>query len=256
MSNRVGEEYKLSNEVISISSATTGLSCGYSMDDCNEVTFVVGMGTALSAATAITPTITVRQSGDSLLSTNATIGGLTATLGPTTAEVLNNVKKALITMTTAATGAQTVTVNGVVWTFSTAPETTSLTFGSAAGSTNAEGLEQSMNTLSSGINASTVAALQGLTATTGSTANVSIRVNDTASTSLSLTGVAGAYGLTSEKSQVIFSVLESDLNSTSKFVGIQIGTAVTAVTLAVCAIQKGMRYKEPFQVAGSNLKST
>lgn len=254
--NRVAEEYQLTNSLINISSVATGLSGAYSMHDCDEVTFVVGMGTALSAATAITPTITVRQSGDNLLSTNATVGGLTATLGPTTAEVLNKVKKALITMTTAATGAQTVTVNGVVWTFSTAPAATALTFGSSAGSTVAEGLEESMNTLSSGINASTEAALQGLTATTGSTANVSIRVNNTASTSLSLTGVAGAYGLTSEKSQVIFSVKSEDLNSTSAYVGIHISTAVTSVNLAVCAIKKGMRYKEPFQVASTNLKST
>lgn len=254
--NRVAEEYQLNNSLISISSATSGLSGGYSMHDCEEVTFVVGMGTALSAATAITPTITVRQSADSFLSTNATVGGLTATLGPTTAEVLNKVKSALITMTTAATGAQTIIVNGTTWTFSTAPAATAFTFGSSVGSTNAGGLDGTMNSLSSGINASTAASLQGLTASTLTTAAVRIRVNNTASTDLSLTGVAGAYGLTSEKSQVIFSVKSEDLNSTSAFVGIHITTAVTSVNLAVCAIKKGMRYKEPFQLASTNLKST
>ena len=256
MSGRISEDYELFNEVVAVSSGTSAITNGYSVHDCEEITFVVGMGTAAGAATAISPTVTVRQSADSLLSTNATVGGLSTILGPTTAERLANVKTALITMTTAATGAQTVIVNNTTWTFSTVPATTSFTFGSSVGSSNAEGLETVMNSLASAINASTAAQLQGLTASTLSTANCRITVNNTASTDLSLTGVAGAYGLTSEKAQVVMSVKVSDLASTSNFVGIGIGTAVTSVNLAVCAIKRGIRYKEPNQITRSNLKST
>lgn len=256
MSGRIPEDMEVFNEVVQVSSGTSALTSGYSMHDCEQITFVVGMGTALAAATAITPTITVRQSGDSLLSTNTTLGVLSTTLGPTTAERLTNVKQALITMTTAATGAQTITVNDTVWTFSTSTVAADLRFGSTSGSTNAEGLEEAMASLASGINASTEASLQGLTAATISTANVRIRANNTASTDVSLTGVAGAYGLTSEKAQVIISIKAEDLDSTSKYVGIGISTAATAVNMGVCVIKKGTRYKEPFQVTGSNLKST
>ena len=255
MSKRVSEEYQLLNETFTISSATTWLTEGVSLHDGEQVTFLVGMGTAAAASTAITPTITARQSGDRALSTSTTISGISTLLGPTTAEALSNVKQARITMTTAATGAQTVQVNGTTWTFSTAPAATAFTFGSSVGSSNAEGLETAMNSLSSVINASTAAALQGLTASTNTTAAVVFVANNTASTDVNLTGVAGAYGVTSEKAQLMISVKAEDLNSTSQYVGIGVSSATTSVPMSVTIIKKGTRYKPPFQI-GAEIKST
>src|SRR3990172_7723597 len=109
---RLGEDAQIFHEQISISSAATGMTLGYSMEDCSKISFICGLGTVAAAATAISPTFTVRQSGDVGLSTSTTVGGATAICGPTTANQITNARSILITFGTAATGAEVLTING------------------------------------------------------------------------------------------------------------------------------------------------
>ena len=256
--NRLGENAQIFHEQISISSAATGMTLGYSMEDCEKISFVCGLGTVAAAATAISPTFTVRQSADSGLSTSAAVTGATAICGPTTANQISNARSVLITLGTAATGAQTLTLNGYTMTFSTvgsATVATAMTFGSTEGSTVAEGLTNASNSLSSVINNSTLSFW--MTAATISTAAVRLTAKDTASTGISAaTTAAAAYAVTSEKSHSQIDVLASDLNSTSKYVGVHISTVATAVTCGITIIKHGLRHSPPYQSAQAYKKST
>jgi len=254
---RLGEDAQIFHEQISISSAATGMTLGYSMEDCESISFICGLGT-VAAAAATSPTFTVRQSGDIGLSTSTTVGGATAIAGISTADQITNARSVLITLGTAATGAQTLVLNGYTLTFSTvggATVATAMTFGSTEGSTVASGLANAGNSLSSVVNNSTLS--YWMTASTPSTASVRLVAKDTASTGISaVTTASGAYALTLEKAHSQIDVLASDLNSTSKYVGVHISTVATAVTCGVTVIKHGLRYSPPYQSAQAYKKST
>lgn len=261
MSERLGETRQIFHEQISISSAATGLTNAYSFEDCDQITFVCGLGTASAAVTGLAPTFTVRQSGDLSLSTSTTVGGATAVCGPTTANQVTNARSILITFGTAATGAQTVTLNGYTMTYTTATASfgstiaTALFFGSTVGSTAAEGQELAGNSFSSVVNNSTLS--YWMTASTPSTATVRLVPKDTASTGITAAStVFTAYGITSEKSHSVIDVRAADLNSTSKYVGIHISTVATAVTCGVTVIKSGLRHAPPYLSAQAYKKST
>lgn len=246
---RLSQKNKVFNEVGLISSASSFNTLGYSMEDCDAITFICGYGTASGAATAIVSNVTVRQGADRGLSTSTTVGGATATLGPTTALTVSGVKSAVITMGTASTLTNTLVINGLTFTYTTVGSATALNFGSGEGSTVADGIANSMNSLSSIINASTNAALLGLTATTISTAAIRIVVDDTASTSLSITSTADAnFAIVQEKQTAVVRVLASDLNSTSKYVQCRLSSCATSVPVSVTVIKENVRYAPPFTI--------
>lgn len=255
MTERLSEKYKMFNEVINISSASSGLSNAYSMAEGGGITFIVGAGTVAAAATATTPTITVRQSGDRSLATSATVAGLSTTLGPTVANTVTAVKSVLVSISSAATDGETLVLNGFTLTANGTASTvsTALAFGSTLGATAAGGLDARINSLASVINNSTLN--RWFTATTQSTVAARIVVNDTANTSINLVSTGTIYTLTVEKQQVVINVKSEDLNSTSAYVGIGISTAATALNCAVAAITGEVRYKPPV-VIGNHIKST
>lgn len=253
---QLSKKYRIFNEVGLISSANQFNTLGYSMADCDAITFICGYGTAAASATAIVSNVTIRMGGDKALSTSTTVGGATATLGPTTALQIANVKSAVITMGTASTLTDTLIINGETFTYSTAPAATSLNFGSTEGSTVAEGITKATNSLSSVINASTRAALLGLQATTISTAAIRIVVDDTASTSLSITSTADAnFAIVQEKQQAIVRVKAEDLNSTSAYVLCRLSTCATSVPVSVTVIKEYVRHLPPF-VIGQDIEAT
>lgn len=253
---RLTQRHKIFNEVGLISSASSFRTLGYSMEDCDAITFICGYGTASAAATAIAANVTVRQGADMGLSTSTTVGGATATLGPTTALTVSGVKSAIITMGTASTLTNSLVINGLTFTYATLASATALNFGSTEGSTVAAGIDNAVNSLSSIINASTRAALQGLTATTISTAAIRIVVNDTASTSLSITSTADAnFAIVQEKQSVAVRVLASDLNSTSKYVCCQLSSCATSVPISVTVIKENIRYAPSFAMV-ADVEST
>lgn len=255
--SRLGEEVQIFHEQIGISSGTSGLTNAYSMEDCSQITFVCGLGTVAAAATAITPTFSARQSADVGLSTNAAIGGATAVCGPTTASQITNARSVLITLSSASTDAETMTLNGYTLTQTTvgsATVATALTFGATAGTTSAAGLADIGNSLSSVINNSTMAYY--MTAATASTASVRLTAKDTASTGITIGVGSIAHTVTSEKSHSIIEVRADDLNSTSKYVGLGISTATTSVTCGVTVIKSGLRNAPPYQSAQAHKKST
>lgn len=258
MSERLGEVSQFFSELINVSSAASGLTNAYSMEDCDKITFICALGTVAAAATAISPVFTAVQSADLGLSTNAAITGCTAICGPTTANQVSDSRSVLVTFTTASTGAQTVTVNGSVFTFSTlgtSTVSTALTFGSTEGSTVAEGLRKASSSLAAAINNSTVGFFA--LASTASTAAVRITAKDTASTGLAVaTTDAGAYAVTSEKMHSVIEIKAEDLNSTSKYVGISISTAATSVPTCVTVIKHGLRNSRPYRSAQVHRIST
>lgn len=244
MQGRIGEFEKVFTEILPVTSAAGATSLVYHMGDCVGITFVGGLATA-DGTTAVTPVMSVRQSGDKALATSAVITGATATLGSATGLTLRDTKQMILTAGTDTTAGDVLVINGVTLTYSTSPAATSLLFGTTVGVTAAEGLEEGCNSLSSVINASTVAALRGITASTGSATNtVRLIADDTASTGVSITSTgSSAWTLTNEKSISIVEVLAEDLNSTSKYVACLISTCDTAVNVSLTAIKHGVRYK-------------
>jgi len=262
MSSRLSERNKIAVETVSVSSAAGATSNGYSMDDCKRITFIVGMGTA-AASTATAPTLTVVQSADKTFATSAAVTGATGVLGPSTANQVQSAKQALITMTTAATLAETITISdgvtSIIFTYSTTPNSTDATtyaFGSTLGSTNAGGLEGTMNSLSSVINAAT--ALTGIVASTVGTNAIRLVYDDTATATTGITILTTGvnFAPSYEKSQSIIEVLADDLNATSQYVGIQVSSATTLAQISIVAIKDGLRYGAAKNVARTNVKTT
>lgn len=255
--NRLGEDAQIFHEQISISSAATGNTLGYSMENCSKISFICGLGTVSATSVNVSPTFTVRQSGDVGLSTSTTIGGATAVCGPTTANQITNARSVLISVTTAATGGETLTINGYTLTQNLGTVSTIATamlFGSTVGATAAGGLDGHMNTLSSVINNSTLS--RWMTASTPSTLAVRLVAKDTASTGISVASTGTVYTIISEKSHSQIDVLAEDLNSTSKYVGLHISTVATAVTCGITVIKHGLRNSPPYQSAQAYKKST
>ena len=246
---RISENYGFLPHALTISSASTSFTIPINVEGADSVMFLLGMGTA---AGGVNTTVHIRQGGtpEVAASTNSTtVPGATAiVLGSTAANLVSNALRGLITVTTAATAAQTVTVNTISFTHSSlGGETTNSTlFGSTLGATVAGGLEAIMNSLSSKINASTVGALQGLTAATVSTANVSVRLNDTASTDVNLlTSAASPFSAAYEAQQTIVEIPVDMLNSTSKYLSAMFCSAATSVLVGSVAIKGGVTHNPP-----------
>jgi len=224
------------------------------MEDCSKITFICGLGT-VSGSTAGAVLMSARQSGDAGLSTAAAISGATAVVGFSTALQITNVRSVLLTMASASTDAQTLTLNGYTLTQSTvgsATVATAMTFGATAGSTSAAGLADISNSLASVINNSTLSYF--MTASTPSTATVRIVAKDTASTGLTVG--SSVHVPTVEKAHAIVEILAEDLNSTSKYVGVTLSTALTATAPCVTVIKSGLRSSPPYQAAQAHKKST
>lgn len=257
MTKRLGEDAQIFTEMLSVTSAVSGLTNAYYVGDCDRVTFICGLGTAAAAATAITPTFSAVQSADVTLSTNAAVTGATAVCGPTTASQITNARSVLITISSASTDAETITLNGHTLTQTTvgsATVATALTFGATAGTTSAAGLADISNSLSSVINNSTLS--YWMTASTPSTATVRLVPKDTASTGITVNVGSIAHTGTIEKAHSMIDILTEDLNSTSKYVGVSVSTAATSVAVAVTVIKQGLRNKPPYQSAQAYKKST
>jgi hypothetical protein len=261
MSHRPAEWQKIFNEVVTITSAAGATSLRYDMGEAYKITFAVGGGTA-AASTALAPTISVRQAVDEPAATSTTIASATGTLfNPATANQVQRAKSALITMTTAATLAETIVINAnntsYTLTYSTAPSTvaTALTFGSTIGATAAGGLDGTVNSLSSIINASTLGAF--ITAATISTLAIRLTIDDTAinTSGVNILTTGANFAPSYEKYQSIIEVLSEDMNATSKYAYCVISSAATTVQCAITVIKEGMRYMEPSQV-GQHVKST
>ena len=253
--NRLGENSQIFSEVMTVTSAAGATSLGYSMEDCDKITFVCGLGT-IAASTAGAPVMTARQSADAGLSTSTTIGGATAAVGISTANQLTNVRSALITISSASTDGNTLVLNGYTLTQSTvgsATIATAMTFGATAGTTDAAGLASISNSLSSVINNSTLSYF--MTASTPSTATVRLTAKDTASTGITLVST-GVHTVTLEKAHSIVEILAQDLNSTSKYVGVALSTAMTSAAVSVTVIKQGLRNSPPYQSAQAHKKST
>lgn len=255
MTKRTGEGTQIFTEMFTLTSAAGATSMAYSMDNCDKITFVCGLGTAAAAAIAISPTFTAIQSADISLSTNAAITGATAIVGPTTANQLSNARRVLITLSSASTDTHTLVINGKTLTQTTvgsATVATAMTFGATAGATDAAGLASMSNSLSSVINNSTLGYF--MTASTPTTASVRLVAKDTASTGISIASTGG-HLITSEQAHSMIEILAEDLNSTSKYVGISISTSATSVPVTVTVIKSGLRYG-PYQSAQNYKKST
>ena len=248
---RPGEFQEFISEPLRISSAAGATSLYVDAADADLITVIVSGDSALGGSTAINPTITVRQSGDSGGATSTTISGATGQLGISTANEVANARQAIITMTTAATLTETLVINGVTLTYSTAPQSTlasSYTFGSTLGATAAGGLDGTIASLATVINAATAFAGK-LTASTLSTAALLLTVDSSDnSTDVNVASTGGGFAPTIQRQQSVIDIRVDELNSTSQYVGFTVSSAATAVLLSANIIKSGKRYKPPFQV--------
>jgi hypothetical protein len=264
MSGRANEYQKMSNEVVTISSAGGATSQRYYMGEGYKLDFIVGGGTA-AASTALAPTITVRQAVDEAAATSTTIASATGTLyAPATANQVQRAHSALLSMSTASTLTETVVINagGSTYTLTYVGQSTlvstvatALAFGSSVGSSNAGGLEAAMNSFSSVVNNSTLSAW--LTASTPSTLAVRLTINDTALNTSGVNILTTGANLTPSYEKYVsrIAVLSEDLNTTSAYCYLTISSAATTVQCSIGVIKSGLRYA-PSQVSGQTIKST
>lgn len=257
--SRIGEKTKIYSEVLTVTSAVGATSMTYSMSDCSQIAFIVGIST-LVGATATSPTLTVVQSADKLLSTSAAVASCTGTLGIATAEQLTGCRQGVVTLgATNLTTAASITINGERLMFSsdaTEISDNATVWGSSINTASAEGRTHASSNLAELINNSTLAALKGISASTPSTDSVRITLDDTNTTSTGMSLVATAstgLPLTLEKKQSIIEVKADDLAATSQYVGLQISTGDTSIEYAVTVVKSGLRFSGPQQ--GQHVKS-
>lgn len=234
MPGRFPQENRIDSIISTISSATSA-PYWVSMENADEVSFIVSMGTAVGG---LQSALSVLQSANTT-GAGAAITGATAVIGSTASTVISNAKRVLITISSASTDNDLVQLNGTTYTQSTSNVATSLQFGSTQGTTSAAGLDDIANALSSRINTQQGAKF---TATTASTASVRISLDDTASTGVINLNISANHIPSYEMAQAVISVKAEDLNSTSKYVALQLGTVATAVRANVTIIRSNYRY--------------
>ncbi len=245
--NRLQEALGFTGSIITVTSNTTNYSRPMNVEGVDDVLFVLGMGTAIGG---INSSILIRQAANvtACESTNgALVTGATAVLGSTAANRIVSAVEAIISVTTATT-AETISINGVNFTYSTlnGAATATTGFGSTIGATVAGGLEAMMNSLSSKINNSTFAAHAGITASTPSTLAVVLTVDDTASTTVNCTSTAASPISAAYLSQMAqISIPVDMLNATSLYVCAEFSTAATSVLMGVATIKNKTYWNPP-----------
>jgi hypothetical protein len=160
-------------------------------------------------------------------------------------------------MTTAATLTNSIVLNGVTLTYSTTPNSTNATalqFGSTIGATAAGGLDGTMGSLATVINAATAFAGK-LTATTVTTAACLISVDSTdMSTDVNVASTGVQFAPTVNRQMVMIDIDVDELNSTSEYVFFTASSCDTAVALSGSIAKNGIRFKPP-KIVGQYVKT-
>lgn len=249
MSN-IGELYRIDTEFLSITSGAGATSRFYDMAGYSKALVVVAMGTfTLNVSTA-----NIMQSADSAGATSAAFS--TTVLGNTTANQITGASKVQITCSSAATDGDTVKIQGVTLTNSTAGATTAATvlgFGASAGATAASGCENIINSLASRINNTAVGLSSIMTATTNGTALI-LTLKDSANTYLSVEGHAN-FPVTILGYNKMVEIHAEDLSATGRYIGIKLSTGTTACDVAITVIREPYE-RPPVYQSGGYTKST
>lgn len=269
---RVGENQTIHSQLYLCSTvAAMTTSHGYPVDDCSDVCFLINVGVNVSAVSSLAgvindllSTITVLQSGDKNMATNA--GLSTATLnvniGTTAANRVDRVQSAYINFSTVDTDNATATIqiNGITLTKLTtfAANGTNFNstggFGSSVSSTVAEGLELSGAGLANLINSTFGSSVYNgglgsvFRAVTISTQTVRVDCIDTMQLTSGLTIVTTGNGFRPHigQQQVKLEFKTDELNSTSKFVALSISSVATSLQMSITCIKSGVRYQPKF----------
>ncbi len=240
---RIIEHFPIEAEVFSVTSATTLYSKAISMDGIDEADFILSMPPTAGAGAAVVITIQQAESATKAQSSNAAslTGACTTQVGSTVANYVYKARAARVSVSSATTDAETIIVNGRTYTVSTANATTSLQFGCTDGTTGGSGPTVMAGRLSSLIN-STVSSIgvAGLTAylTSAASTTIEIMVNDTASTSLTITTTGGGLTPSYAGAFAKVSVKAEGLNSTSKFLSAVLSSCATAGSYGLTVIRK------------------
>ncbi len=233
MSARISERIKIDVDVYASSSAAQ-TSKFFDMSEVESAAFVVALGPIAANSQYA---ISLLQSGDKLGATNATVTNCNVVAGSTAATLVTGARSILITASSASTDGNTIQINGTTFTQSTANSATALQFGSTAGSTSAAGLDDIVKAIVARVNSY----MPNLIASTVSTSQVRIQVRDNANTSINCTCSANH----TPSYESVYSVLEvrgEEMNSTSRYLGVQISTGQTAVAKSITVIRGGNRY--------------
>lgn len=250
---RLIENTKIHVSTYSLTSAGT-TSASFNANDCAEVSIIVGCGTVIGG---VQSTVTVLQSADKNMTTSA--GLSTATLsvimGSTVANTVERASGLLITMTSAT--AQTVLLNGVTLTHTSATGVASTGgFGSTVGTTVDTGQQLACDALISLINSTYGSSVIGpgglggiMRASSGTTATVNVIGLDSQENSSGITWVSTGTLLvgTYLSQQVGLSFKTDELASTSNYFRPAISTASSvARACSITVIKSGLRYDPNF----------
>ena len=240
---RLAESILIDGEICAVTSASTLYSKAINMEGVDEVVFNLTMPSGVGAGAAVPITIVQAESATKVQSSNA--GSLTPActtqVGSTVANYVYKGSKAFISISSAATDAQSVIINARTYTISTANAATARQFGCTDGTTGAAGNPSSMAANLAALINSTVSSIgvPGLTAALTSAASTTIQlsVNDTASTSITITTTGGGITPSYGGANVKVSVKAEGLNSTSKYICAVLGSCATAASYGLQAIR-------------------
>ncbi len=245
---RLNESMVIDSDVFAVTSGTTLYSQAINMEGVDQAVFVVSMSTA-PAGVAVP--ITIQQASAATMAQSSLAGALTPActtqLGSTVANYVYKAAKARISISTASTDGQTVIINDRTYTVSTANAATALQFGATAGASAAGGDSSMVTALQNLIN-STVSSigLPNLTAAITSAASTALElwVNDTASTSITITTTGGGITPSYVNANCKISVRGEALNSTSKNLCAVLGSAATAVRCGLTILRTPTDWRE------------
>ena len=255
MNAKISEDLKFNAEILTVSSAAGSTSKNYDMSGYDRAFF----GVCLTSTDNISAVVDLMQSSAATVAGTSAAGGKAGvTIGgvSTLVAVSAGVRELTLTMGTLSTDTTPITLSlGTVtktfqFTTSTALHNSSawaastLYFGSTIDSTSNTGLQLALDSLKTAIE-STKGFGPYLQCSSGTTANLKVKVQDGASGSLGFTSTAAAVmGAGVNQAVCGFDLMSEDLTSTlaKRYLSVKVSTNSTLAQAGVSVIRSGGRY--------------
>lgn len=267
MSEYTGQKNEILSFHYALTSAST-MSRGIDVSNCDKVTFIVSAGSTLNSTVYlgnIYSTITILQGADATITTAGGLAtaSLFSNIGSTATSYIDNAESIIIRFSSGKNGgneAETIVINGVTFTVAATMAANGTNYNSTFGirssliSTNttdgpgflANGLAALLNsTLGSSIYNGGFGAV--FAASTPATGVMRLDVKDWSQASSGITiacGTGFSPSILAAQAKIEFPT--AMLNSTSKYVGIQLTTVTTNIPCHITCIKQGVRYHPSF----------
>lgn len=254
---KISEKAKVDSEILAISSAAGSTSLNYDMQDYRQALIAVNVQGNFSTAT-----IDLMESSASTVAGTSAAGskaGIVVGGASTLVPVTGGVREMTLTITTATTDLDTLTISAgsVSKKFtnttstalhnSSAWSSTNLYFGSTVGSTVATGLQLTADSLQTAIDSTLAFGAGVIVMSTGTTATLTLKAGDGVVGSLGFQTTVASFTAEINEAVGAFDLNADQMTSTAnkRYLSAKVSSISTAGQAAVTVIRTGGRYMAP-----------